>query len=83
MRQAPATEKNSLRIPRNFHGRSGTDEDKVFLYSPEAAAASALIGVITDPTTLDMPYPEIKTPKNRILNPTCFEEPLPIDEGKK
>lgn len=32
MGQAPATEKNSLRtVPRNFPGRSGTDEDKVFV----------------------------------------------------
>ncbi|KTD05067.1 aconitate hydratase [Fluoribacter gormanii] len=84
MGQAPATEKNSLRtVPRNFPGRSGTDEDKVFLCSPETAAASALTGVITDPTTLDMPYPEIKIPKKRILNPSCFEAPLPLDEAKK
>lgn len=84
MGQAPATEKNSLRtVPRNFPGRSGTDEDKVFLCSPETAAASALTGLITDPTTLDMPYPKIKIPKKRILNQACFEGPLPLDEAKK
>ncbi|MGM9454614.1 aconitate hydratase [Legionella bozemanae] len=84
MGQAPATEKNSLRtVPRNFPGRSGTDEDKVFLCSPETAAASALTGLITDPTTLDMPYPKIKIPKKRILNHACFEGPLPLDEAKK
>lgn len=84
MGQAPATEKNSLRtVPRNFPGRSGTDEDKVFLCSPETAAASALTGLITDPTTLDIPYPKIKTPKQRILNHACFERPLPLEEAKK
>ncbi|WP_454784458.1 aconitate hydratase [Legionella sp. WA2024007413] len=84
MGQAPATEKNSLRtVPRNFPGRSGTEEDKVFLCSPETAAASALTGVITDPTTLDIPYPEIKIPQKRILNPACFEAPLPLEEAKK
>ena len=40
MGQAPATNKISLRtVPRNFPGRSGTKEDKVYLCSPEVAAA--------------------------------------------
>lgn len=65
MGQAPATGKISLRTtPRNFPGRSGTKEDSVYLCSPEVAAASALKGVITDPRTLDMPYPRFKEPKS-------------------
>ncbi len=53
MGQAPATGKNSLRtVPRNFPGRSGTEEDSVYLCSPETATASALKGVITDPRGL-------------------------------
>ena len=64
MGQAPATDRISLRtVPRNFPGRSGTKEDKVCLVSPETAAASALMGVITDPRTLDMDYPMSPTPK--------------------
>lgn len=58
MGQAPATDQISLRtVPRNFPGRSGTEEDKVCLCSPETATASALTGVITDPRDLDMSYP--------------------------
>ena len=84
MGQAPATDKNSLRtVPRNFPGRSGTMEDKVFLCSPETAAASALMGVITDPRTLKFAYPKIKVPQNPILNPDCIDLPLPLKEAQK
>ncbi len=64
MGQAPATGRNSLRtVPRNFPGRSGTEEDAVFLCSPEVAAASGLNGTITDPRTLEQPYPQLDEPK--------------------
>ena len=67
MGQAPASGQNSLRtVPRNFPGRSGTREDSVYLCSPETAAASALFGVITDPTTLDMAYPHIREPGSEL-----------------
>src|SRR5699024_2958407 len=61
MGQAPAVGRNSLRtMPRNFPGRSGTDEDSVWLCSPETAAAAALTGRITDPRDLDMDYPKVR-----------------------
>ncbi len=67
MGQAPGTGEVSLRtMPRNFPGRSGTKDDKVYLCSPETIAAAALKGVITDPRELgkEMEYPRIRDPEN-------------------
>jgi aconitate hydratase len=80
MGQAPATDQNSLRTtPRNFPGRSGTADDKVWLCSPETAAASALKGCITDPRSLGIDYPHIAPPTGTELDSTLFVPP--IEEG--
>ncbi len=47
---------------RNFEGRSGTADAKVYLVSPETAVAAALTGYTTDPTTLPYAYPISKCP---------------------
>lgn len=85
MGQAPATDRISLRtVPRNFPGRSGTREDKVYLVSPETAAASALKGVITDPRDLGregMPYPRIYEPEDPIIKKEWLLPPLPPEDA--
>ena len=69
MGQAPASGTHSLRtVPRNFPGRSGTEGDKVWLCSPETAAASALAGQITDPRSLDMGAPDITEPDDPVID---------------
>ncbi len=84
MGQAPATGRNSLRtVPRNFPGRSGTDEDSVYLCSPEVATASALKGVITDPRDLGLSYPKIKKIKKIMMNKDMMQSPLSPAESKQ
>ena len=71
MGQAPGTGQTSLRtFPRNFPGRSGTKDDKVYLCSPETAAAAALKGAITDPRDLgaEMAYPRIRGPRKYVID---------------
>jgi aconitate hydratase len=82
MGQAPATGQISLRtVPRNFPGRSGTNDDQVYLCSPETAAASALAGTITDPRTLQIEYPKLKEPDQPIINAAMVVPPAEESES--
>ena len=64
----PASDSVSLRtFNRNFEGRSGIEDDSVYLCSPEVAAAAALAGEIVDPRDLaeelgDMEAPGVELP---------------------
>ncbi|MCM0081567.1 aconitate hydratase [Geomonas sp. Red32] len=71
MGQAPGTNQVSFRtFPRNFPGRSGTKDDRVYLCSPETAAAAGLFGVATDPRKLGelMPWPAVQNPDRYLVD---------------
>ena len=88
MGQAPASDTISLRtFPRNFPGRSGTDDDQVYLCSPETAAAAALTGEITDPRDLPerlgISYPRFEYPAEYQVNESMLVPPLAEDAAQK
>jgi aconitate hydratase len=88
MGQAPPSGAISIRtMNRNFPGRSGTPEDRVYLASPYVAIACALRGSITDPRKLGPRPPRIPTPQkflvddSLILPPSSKPEKVMIERG--
>lgn len=76
MGMAPASGSISIRsFNRNFEGRSGTADAKVYLASPEVCTACALTGVITDPSSLSIKPIRIKEPKKYIINDNMIIPP--------
>lgn len=80
---------------RNFEGRSGTKDAKVYLASPETAAAAAIFGKIVDPRYLPELLGHQNPSKNDLASemavevPTEFTQddhmiikPLPLEERK-
>src|SRR5437870_5290434 len=83
MGQAPPEGVPSVRtMNRNFPGRSGTDNDRVYLASPAVAGATAVRGEITDPRDLGIDPPEITVPKP-VIDDSMLIFPPPPDEAAK
>ena len=79
---SPQSKGVSLRtFNRNFLARSGTADAEVYLVSPEVAAASAIAGVFTDPTTLGE-SPRVKIPAKFAVNDNLIEMPLSPEDAK-
>jgi len=72
MGQSPPSGGISLRtFNRNFEGRSGTKDAKIYLVSPETAALSALNGKFSVPKEIpEVTLPEIKIDDSGIIEPT-------------
>jgi aconitate hydratase len=70
---------------RNFAGRTGTKVDMCYLVSPETAAASAIMGEITDPRDLrqlmGIKYPKIRVPREFLIDDSMLLAPLPPAEA--
>lgn len=64
---------------RNFLARSGTADAQVYLVSPETAAASAIAGVFTDPTTLGV-APKVEMPEVFKINDNLIELPVAVED---
>ena len=66
---------------RNFEGRSGTRDAKVYLVSPETAVAAALTGEITDPRLLGE-MPAVTMPASFRIDDTAVLAPAPAEEAE-
>ena len=85
--QTPATEGVAVRTSnRNFKGRAGNPNAKIYLVSPESAAATAIMGTFAtaedimgnDIIKLD----DIKEPEEYDTNDNMIIKPLPEEEAK-
>ena len=75
MGQAPPSGGVSIRtFNRNFEGRSGTRDARVYLASIETAVAAAIFGVITDPRRLGAPV-EVEAQERHIIDDNMIIRP--------
>ena len=86
--QTPATDGIAVRTSnRNFKGRAGNPNAKIYLVSPETAAATAIMGTFAsaeDVMREDIALlAEIKEPESYIVDDSMIISPLPEEEAKK
>ena len=83
--QAPPSGGISVRTSnRNFQGRAGTADAKLYLVSPEVAAATAITGVLTDPRDIveDIEIlSHIQEPTHYEQNDNMILPPLPPQQA--
>lgn len=65
---------------RNFEGRSGTKDGKVYLVSPETAVAAAIYGEITEPEKLGE-IPKVDMPERFKVDDNLIISPAPENEA--
>ena len=86
--QTPATEGIAVRTSnRNFKGRAGNPTAKIYLVSPESAAATATKGTFASAEEIlgdDVKkLAEIHEPEEYIVNDSMIIKPLPKEEAEK
>ena len=85
---APPTNGVSVRsFNRNFKGRAGTPDAKVYLASPEVCVAAAIAGEIIDPRKLaereGIKWVKVEMPEKFPYGDEAFIPPLPKEEREK
>lgn len=86
--QTPATEGVAVRTSnRNFKGRAGNPNAKIYLVSPESAAATAIAGTFATAEDIMgsdiVKLADIKEPEEYDKNDNMIIKPLPEEEAKK
>lgn len=86
--QTPATEGIAVRTSnRNFKGRAGNPNAKIYLVSPESAAATAIKGTFASAEEIlgeDIDIlNEVHEPENYIVDDSMLIKPLPEEEAEK
>ena len=66
---------------RNFEGRSGTADAKVYLVSPETAVAAALTGEITDPRDLGLDALHVDLPERFLIDDSAVLAPAAPEDA--